>query len=239
MAAWIGWLSALAVAAQAAAAPAVPDYAVRRAPAPIVVDGRIDAAEWAAASPAVEFIFPWESQTGPKQKTLARLLWDDRCLYVAYACADADITASIREKDAFVFRDDTVEIFLNVKPEQSSHYYCVEINVAGTVMDYVCVDAKYYLRRFDLAGFRSGIRVDGTPNAPEDADRGWSLEMAIPWENFRDTAPPPRVGTVYTANLNRWDGRDPDRRLSVWADSGLDWPHPHAPERFGKLVFTD
>ena len=44
---------------------------------------------------------------------------------------------------------------------------------------------------------------------------------------------------MYTANLNRWDGVEPDRRLSVWADSELDWPHPHAPARFGDLVFVD
>ncbi|MHB8094903.1 MAG: carbohydrate-binding family 9-like protein [Candidatus Aminicenantales bacterium] len=238
MAIWIGLLGA-ALAAQVGAAPALPDYTVRRAPAPIAIDGRIGPGEWSAASPAMEFIFPWESQTGPKQKTAARLLWDDQCLYVAYECEDADITASILEKDAFVYRDDTVEIFLNVKPGQSSHYYCVEINVAGTIMDYVCVGAEYYLRRFDLTGLRSGISVDGTLNAREDRDRGWSLELAIPWNNFRDTAPPPRIGTIYTANLNRWDGLDPDRRLSVWADSGLDWPHPHAPGRFGKLLFAE
>ncbi|MBN2512651.1 MAG: hypothetical protein JXB18_06905 [Sedimentisphaerales bacterium] len=49
----------------------------------------------------------------------------------------------------------------------------------------------------------------------------------------------PKVGTVYTANLNRWDGVQPDRRLSVWSDSKLNWPHPHAPEHFGKLTFVE
>ena len=51
-------------------------------------------------------------------------------------------------------------------------------------------------------------------------------------------APPPRIGSVFTANLNRWDGVDPQRRLGVWADSKVSWPHPHAPATFGDLVFV-
>jgi hypothetical protein len=47
------------------------------------------------------------------------------------------------------------------------------------------------------------------------------------------------VGTVFTANLNRWDGIEPNRRLSLWSDSKLNWPHPHAPENFGELVFVN
>jgi hypothetical protein len=137
-----------------------------------------------------------------------------------------------------VYRDDTVEIFLNVKPSQTMAYYCIETNVLGTVMDYVCIDAQYYMRRFDMKGLKVGVKVDGTLNMRGDKDRGWSLEMAIPWENFAEMAKPPQIGTIFTANLNRWDGTEPNRRLSVFADSKLNWPHPHAPENFGQLIFV-
>jgi hypothetical protein len=215
-----------------------PRYEVRRARAPIVIDGRIDPKEWAAASPAAELMFPWDSQTGEKQKTRVRLLWDDNNLYVAYEAADNDITAHVQGRDEFVYRDDTVEIFLNVKPSQTKVYYCVEVNVRGVVMDYVCIGGQYYMRRFDMDGLKIASSIDGTLNVRGDRDRGWSLEMAIPWKNFADVAPPPRAGAVFTANLNRWDGTEPDRRLSVWADSRLNWPHPHAPANFGELVFV-
>jgi hypothetical protein len=214
-----------------------PRYEVHRAVAPITIDGNVQTAEWAAAGPALELIFPWESQTGPKQKTHARLLWDDDSLYVAYENEDIDITARAQGKDEFVYKDDTVELFLNVQPAQTEGYYCLEINALGTIMDYICVSAKYYIR-FDMEGVRAGIKIDGTLNNSTDHDRGWSLELAVPWKNFRDMAPPPKIGTVFTANLNRWDGTEPNRRLSVWADSKLNWPHPHAPENFGELVFV-
>ena len=69
-------------------------------------------------------------------------------------------------------------------------------------------------------------------------DQGWSLEVAIPWRNFEELAPRPTAGTTWTANLNRWDGVEPDRCLSVWSDPLQDRPNPHAPARFGKLVFV-
>ena len=37
--------------------------------------------------------FLWESQTGAKQMTRARLLWDAQALYVGFDADDADITA--------------------------------------------------------------------------------------------------------------------------------------------------
>jgi len=215
-----------------------PRYEVHRATAPITIDGKIDPPEWSAASPAFEFLFPWDSQTGEKQKTHARLLWDDNYLYVAYEAEDNDVTAQVQGRDDFVYRDDTAEIFLNVKPSQTRLYYCVEVNVRGVVMDYVCIDGQYYMRRFDLEGLQVGVHIDGTLNMRGDRDRGWSMELAIPWKNFADMAPPPHIGTVFTANLNRWDGTEPHRRLSVWADSKLNWPHPHAPANFGELVFV-
>jgi len=220
------------------AEPQRPRYEVRRFAAPVTIDGQVNADEWSQASPAVEFIFPWETQTGAKQKTRARLLWDDTNLYVAYEVEDTDITAQFTERDAAVYRDDTVEIFLNVRPTQTVGYYGIEINVRGAMFDYFCVDAQYFIKRFQIEGIEMGIKIDGTLNQREDQDRGWSMELAIPWANFSDMARIPQAGTVFTANLNRWDGVEPNRRLSVWSDSRLDWPHPHAPAHFGDLVFV-
>jgi hypothetical protein len=46
----------------------------------------------------------------------------------------------------------------------------------------------------------------------------------------------PVNGSVWTANLNRWD--EPDRRLRIWSDPLQKTPNPHAPARFGQLVFV-
>ena len=108
---WFGALSCLAAAVE------VPAYDVKRAASRIVVDGKPDDAAWKAASP-LEFQFPWDKQTGAKQKTTARMLWDDEFLYVAYECEDADITAHFEKRDDPTYRDDAVEIFINPAPNQ-------------------------------------------------------------------------------------------------------------------------
>ncbi len=42
-----------------------------------------------------------------------------RNLYVAFECEDTDITARVKGRDEFVYRDDTVELFL-MRPRTSA-----------------------------------------------------------------------------------------------------------------------
>ena len=64
----------LAAVPLAATQAPIPRYEVKRASSPITVDGKLDDGAWASASAPVTLQFLWESQTGAKQKTLARLL---------------------------------------------------------------------------------------------------------------------------------------------------------------------
>ena len=91
----------LAVPAVTAQSP-VPRYEVKRTGARPAIDGRLDEAAWAAAPVAV-LQFLWESQTGPKQMTRARLLWDGEALYVGFDADDTDITAQFLNR-GFVSR---------------------------------------------------------------------------------------------------------------------------------------
>jgi hypothetical protein len=218
------------------AQPPLPRYEARRASGPIAIDGRLDEKSWEAA-PAVELIFPWDSQTGAKQTTTVRLLWDDRFLYVAYDCEDRDIVALHTERDDPTYRDDAVEIFINPKPSQTGLYYGLEMNARAVLYDYVMYDAKYAIKRFNMQGVQLATFIRGTLNTRGDEDQGWSLEVAIPWANFEELAPRPEPGAVWTMNLNRWDGVEPNRRMSNWSDPMQPRPNPHVPARFGQLVF--
>lgn len=174
------------------------------------------------------------------QKTTVRLLWDSEFLYAAFACEDADVVAHFDKRDDPTYRDDAVELFVNPKPEQS-FYYGLEMNARGTLYDYFYAYPQMLLKRVDFAGVQLATRVDGTLNQTGDKDRGWTLELAIPWRNFEEfgVVAAPKVGAVWTANFNRWDGVEPARRLSVWSDSGTLRPSPHQPKRFGLIVFGE
>jgi hypothetical protein len=215
-----------------------PRYEVKYAPSRVQVDGKLDEKAWQAAGTIV-LIFPWESQTGAKQKTTVRLLWDDQNLYIGYQCEDADITAQFTQRDDPTYRDDAVEAFINPKPSQTDVYLGLEMNARAVLYDYVSVkSAQYVLKRFNLEGVELATFLDGTLNARGDRDQGWSLEVAIPWNNFEEFARRPVPGDVWTAAFNRWDGVEPDRRLSMWVDPLDPRPNPHHPERFGDLVFV-
>jgi hypothetical protein len=215
----------------------VPRYQVKRATGPITVDGKLDDPAWKDAA-TLTFIFPWEQQTGPKQKTVVHLLWDDEYLYAGYDCADTDIVAFYQNRDNPTYQDDAVELFVNPDPSQN-FYYGMEMNARATLYDYFYAWPQLLIARVNFDGVKLATNIRGTLNQTGDKDEGWSLEVAIPWKNFAELAKtlPPKAGSVWRANLNRWDGTEPDRRLSQWSNSGLKTPDPHNPARFGELVF--
>jgi len=235
-------LAAGALLAQSRPAPPIPKYEVKRAASPITVDGRLDDKAWAAANTA-ELAVTWESQTGPRQKTAARLLWDDENLYVSYACEDTDVTAIYTQRDDPTYRDEAVEIFINPRPgQQTTAYIGLEMNARGVLYDYINIglapDFRRSFKRFNLDGVKVAAAVDGTLNDPSGQDRGWSLEVSIPWVNFEEFSPKPVPGVSWSFNLNRWDGVEPHRRMTIWSDSMLERPGPHAPTRFGEMLFV-
>ena len=217
--------------------PPLPVYEVHRAKTPPRIDGRLDDAAWAAATP-VTFIFPWPDQTGKKQKTTARLTWDDNNLYVGYDCEDSDITAVYTKHDDPTYKDDAVEIFI-APPGVKNLYLGLEMNVRAALYDYLYAFPQRLIKKYDLPGVKLATTIRGTLNKSGDQDRGWSLEVAIPWSAFSDLKddPVPKIGERWIANMNRWDGTEPNRRLSQWSDSGQVKPDPHWPDRFGQLVF--
>jgi len=217
--------------------PPIPQIEVKRAASRITVDGKLDEAAWREAA-SVEFQFPWE-QPGAKQKTEVRLLWDDEALYLGYDCDDSDIVAHFDQRDDPTYRDDAVELFINPNPKQN-FYYGLEMNARAVLYDYFYAFPQLLIKRFDMTGVKLATHLRGTLNVTSDKDQGWSLELAIPWHNFQELVRklPPEPGSTWTANLNRWDGVEPKRRLSQWSDSGMEKPSPHNPPRFGKLVFV-
>ena len=217
----------------------IPTYEVHRGTPRI--DGQLNDAAWKAAKPVV-FVFPWADQTGKKQKTTARLTWDSDNLYVAYECEDDDITAVFSQHDDPTYKDDAVEIFIapaSPSPGAKNLYLGLEMNARAILYDYLYIFPQRLLKKYDLPGTQLAVSIKGTLNMSGDRDQGWSLEVAIPWRSFADLTdnPVPKPGERWIANMNRWDGTEPNRRLSQWSDSGMVKPNPHMPDRFGQLLF--
>ena len=218
-------------------------HSIQRVREPIKIDGRLNEEAWKNANPVGAFHFPWED--GNNEQTESRLLWDDTHLYVSFRCTDAMILGERTIRDSPVYRDDCVEVFLSPNPVKLEQYFNIEMSVNEAWLDAFHPQGAGSKEDWNPEGIRIASSVDGTQNIEADRDRSWTLEAAIPFAAFGRVAKntPPRPGDGWRLNLNRlnYDRPSGHTRLqrSQWAPGSPDNPGFHAPEYFGKVVFTE
>ncbi len=219
----------------------LPRYTIYRTDGPIKIDGRLDEAAWKHAPSVGNFHFPWW-QSGPKEQTLAKMLWDDKNLYVAYHCQDTHISAEQTKHDSPVYQDDCVELFTAPNPQQPVNYFNIEMNVLRTSLDrhHPRGPGKAEVEEWTASGVRIATRVDGTLNDDSDTDRGWILEVAIPFANFKDVTgrSHPHHGDTWHLNLNRLGGKT-NPQYSQWSPGTTTRPAFHAPNTFGRVIYSN
>jgi hypothetical protein len=102
--------------------------------------------------------------------------------------------------------------------------------------------------RYDLPGLRSAVHVDGTVNDNKDRDRGWTVELAIPWRGLADLARPdgrslpPKNGDVWRmdfSRFNQYKEAQPATDPGGWAWSPHGVWDSHIPELFPYVTFSD
>lgn len=205
----------------------------------ITIDGVLDEAAWEGASPVGEFVFTWWTEgDGPRQPTNARMLWDDDFLYVGFDCSDTDVRATRTERDSDVYRDDCVEVFASPEIDHPENYFNLEMNALGTQLDNYRPQGKNPDVAWNPEGIECAVSVDGTLNDSSDSDRGWTLEVAIPFRLFKDVLPAgrPKVGDRWRLNLNRLENNMAVK--SQWSQGDRNVPRFHTPEFFGFVEFA-
>jgi hypothetical protein len=206
------------------AAP-IPSYVVRRAASPVQVDGKLNDAVWAAASP-ITLVMNADGAPSPL-KTEARMLYDDQYLYVAFRAADPEIWATMKKRDQHLWEEEVVEVFVQPNPAHTS-YIEIEVNPLGTVLDIFLLDVGKPLlyESWNSARLKTGVHVEG---------KEWTAEIALPFEDCV-TAPhlPPRSGDRWRLNLYRTD-RKPRHLDMAWSPTLGE--RFHVPARFGEIVF--
>jgi streptogramin lyase len=222
-----------------AATDGLPEYTVHRADSPIQVDGKLDELAWRNATSFGDFKFAWW-ENGKQEQTAARMLWDNEFLYVAYECQDAHVSAVQTERDSPVYKDDCVELFTAPNPHRPFNYFNIEMNVNQAILDQHHPDGPgKSTSNWNARGIVIATSVDGTLNDDTDKDRGWVLEVAIPFANFAEVTgrPHPRDGDVWHLNLNRLGGKT-NAQYSQWSPGTAKSPAFHAPDTFGRVTFS-
>lgn len=212
-----------------------PTYTAHRTSGSIYIDGNMTEADWLAAKTAGDFVFPWY-ESGKKEQTEVRVLWDDEYLYVFFTCEDEHISAHYFQRNSAPYKDDCVEVFIAPNPDQPLWYANNEINCLGTwlIGAHIGERNEYVLRDKVLVG-RSH---KGTVNNEADTDEWWIIELGIPFESLKDYQGqlPPRPGDRWGINFNRCGG-DVNEQFSQWTASKTEQPSFHQPQDFGHIVF--
>ncbi|MHB9028727.1 MAG: carbohydrate-binding family 9-like protein [Candidatus Latescibacterota bacterium] len=218
-----------------------PQYTVKRATGKIVIDGILDEADWSAASSVGAFQFPWWS-AGDKEQTQVKILWDDKFLYISYKADDKHIWADHYDTNGDTCLDDCVEIFWNPNPDAGNSYHMFEMNCLGnllSVTNNLTLKRSIKERESRILPPHIGQTLQGTVNNDADADTGWILEVAIRFEDYTELSGGnvPKDGDIWRAGLNRCGGKT-NEQYSQWSPSRTPTPSFHAPNDFGKLVFS-
>lgn len=236
-------------------------YVCYKTPTPITVDGRIAPGEWDT--------IPWMSDfadiTGdkgpnPHLQTKVKMAHDDNGLYIAAWLEEPHVWATITQHDTSIFQDNAFEMFFN--PSNDTHHYLeYEVNALGTIWDLYLSrpyrDNPLTFSNWEFAGMQSAVSVDGTLNNPNDTDKGWTVEVYIPWRSLLQVLPrsrKPADGSQMRVNFMRvqWpldvkDGvyvkapkKEGQRTAeSYWLWSPIGTPSAHLPEYWGFVQFTD
>jgi hypothetical protein len=206
----------------------------------IKIDGKLDEAAWKDAPSTGDFVRTMDGMR-PEQKSTAKVLWDDKFLYVAFENEDRDVWSTLNKPDDKLWTQEAVEMFIDADGDGKT-YVELQTNPRGVVFDSYL--PKYRENNNDWqSNMKVGVKVDGTVDVRTDVDKGWVAEVAIPLEAAKGKEAemknvPPKVGTEWRVNFFRLDmpaGRP---------QQGSAWSPPlvgdfHALDKFGSLIFGD
>ena len=177
-----------------------------------------------------EPVFFWNVIDGaaPRQATRVWAAWDAEELRVLFRAEDTHIHATFTERDAPLYMEEVVEVFLDPAGDGVC-YFEIEVNPLNAVLDLV-------LRR-NRSGYRKDFawRCEDLRTRVRREAAAWSAELAIPFRSL--AAGPPQTGDIWRANFTRID-RLPEvpRELTAWSPTGF--ANFHVPGRFGVVEFA-
>ena len=231
-------------------------YVVPRTSKQPDLSGRLDHHIWGHAPWTSDFRdIEGEVRPTPRFRTRAKMLWDDNYFYFGAEMEEPHICGWITEHDAVMYHDNDFEVFID--PAGRGHHYGeLEVNVLNATWDLMLTrpyrSGGEAISGWEMHGVRTAVNLNGTLNDSADIDRGWTVEIAVPWSAMKEcggTGHPPVDGEQWRVGFSRveWqyeivDGeytKVPDTREDNWVWSPQYAIDMHRPERWGIVQFSD
>jgi hypothetical protein len=203
----------------------------------IEVDGRLDDAVWSAA-PAVDLVHSLDGEPVPSVRSRVQLAWDETNLYVAAALEDDDVWSEYTEHDDPLWQQEVFEVFVfgdadvsEDDPAIRRDYLELQVSPRGVTFDARFASHRKGDHDWD-SRWRTAVEVRGDLDDRRGRDEGWTVEVAIPWEEIcahTSMRCPPSVGARLRMNLFRLERPREGGSIGLALSPTL-VPDFHAPE---------
>jgi hypothetical protein len=261
-------LTAVSTSAQQPSIVILPrNYVCYHTAAPISVDGLPNEKDWLNVPWSDNFIdIEGDLKPAPTFKTRMKMLWDDSFLYIAAELEEPHVWANLTERESVIFYDNDFEVFID--PDGDTHNYVeYEMNALNTQWDLLLLKPyrddlvnNVAIDNWNINGIKSAVHVNGTLNNPNDIDKGWTLEIAIPFDaliELNTTGKLPVQGEQYRVGFSRveWivdvvegkykkrthkvDGKEKPLPENNWVWSPQGVIAMHQPETWGFVQFSE
>ena len=250
-------------------------YTAHRVRTPLVIDGRLDEPAWKLAPASTRYV-DILTGAPVIHDTRATILWDDQNLYLGIRAEEPFVRATFTKNNSPIYQDNDLEVFIagpdayyefeiNALNTTYEVFFLWESAYQSGGFAAAPEFARKHLQSFNGVGFtthprglrlgnfdwhfpgkRTAVFIDGTLNDDRDRDRGWTVEIALPWAGMKWLSPDgkpgaPKDGDVWRIDLSRFNQY---KEAAPVKDSG-GWflsPHrvwdSHIPECFPYIRFS-
>ena len=206
----------------------------------IQIDGKADEEAWKLAKPLENFTV-LKSLQKPNWPTTARIVNDDKNLYIFFDCKADGIRTPSKDRDDHVFDGEVAEFFFCPRGPDA-FYYEVDFSPKNVIYDCRLESWKYepQAKNADNWAKAFNAKIESETTIHEDEKEqvtGWTLEAAIPFKDL-DVAErkTPANGEVWLFNVFRGAmQKDNKYELQHW---GVVTPEFHRPHQFPRLRFV-
>ena len=119
--------------------------------------------------------------------------WDDYYFYAAFRVRDGDVIGTNTTTTSEPQQDDDMEVFFETDDAHAKVRtpQTFQMAVSAAQGAYFSVgDGTKIPKGKAVYSYKYAVTVNGTLNKPEDTDKGYDVEMAIPWSEMGRSGPP-------------------------------------------------
>ena len=193
----------------------------------IEIDGHLNEEAWAEAQVIDDFIQQSPDEGQPTtERTEVRMVYDAENLYIGFECSDSQpekVVANEMRRDGQLWQNDNVYVMLDTYGDKRQCFF-FRTNALGALSDTAVTDGGENLNgSWDCIWEAAGRRHD----------KGWTVEIAIPFNQLRYKK---KDSMVWGVNFGRNIARKNETTQWIQVPRSESWPGTYHPTYQGKLT---